>query len=61
VSDPLTEPWVLGADGRLHPPHVVAVDADRAPKDPEEVAGAEKPDPWDEDPQRWAGTEPWQP
>lgn len=36
----------------------VAVDADRTPRDPEQVAGAQKPDPWDEDPQRWAGTEP---
>ncbi|MEJ3749141.1 hypothetical protein WEI85_38500 [Actinomycetes bacterium KLBMP 9797] len=35
-----------------------AVDADRTPHDPELVAGAPKPDPWVEDPARWAGTEP---
>ena len=39
-------------------PEDVAVDADRAPKDPGEVAGEFTPDPWETDPDRWAGTEP---
>ena len=49
--------YAQAVDGRLHPAELVAVDADRAPRDPELVAGADKPDPWDTDPDRWAGTE----
>lgn len=45
-------------DGELYPQHEVAVDADRTPRDPQEVAGAAKLDPWEEDPRRWEGTEP---
>lgn len=36
----------------------IAVDADRTPPDPRQVAGEQVPDPWDEDPERWDGTEP---
>jgi hypothetical protein len=49
---------LLAADGKWYERHEVAVDADRTPRDPEEVAGAAKPDPWEEDPDGWAGTEP---
>jgi hypothetical protein len=48
----------LAADGKWYEQHEIAVDADRTPPDPEEVAGAAKPDPWEEDPDGWAGTEP---
>lgn len=61
MTDPLTEPWIAAADGRMYPPDRVAVDADRAPTDPEWVAGPLKADPWDAAPDRWAGTEPAEP
>lgn len=50
---------ILAVDGHPYPEHEVAVDADRTPRDPELVAGPPKADPWDEDPRRWEGTEPW--
>lgn len=54
------DPMIKGSDGEMHEMHEVAVDADRTPRNPEDVAGAEKPDPWVTDPNRWKGTEPWQ-
>jgi hypothetical protein len=53
------EQMIEGSDGEMHPISDVAVDTDRAPGDPELVAGAFKPDPWDEHPERWEDTEPW--
>jgi hypothetical protein len=44
--------------GNTARPEDVAVDADRTPVDPERVAGSPVPEPWDEDPDRWVGTEP---
>lgn len=44
-------------DEQTYEVHDVAMDADRTPRDPERVAGPAKPDPWDEDPDRWRGTE----
>ena len=61
MADPLTEEWVLAADGRMYPPDRVAVDAGRTPTDPELVAGPLVADPWDAMPDRWAGTEPVEP
>jgi hypothetical protein len=52
------ELMIEAVDGKRYPQHEIAVDADRAPIDPEEVAGEPKPDPWVEDPKRWADTEP---